>query len=900
MSEQATLADGPEIPSLDDALTTTYEALDATHDLVAPGFDLDQLPLEQNHDALAANNNVNAMPPDMLQITENCSSFDWSKLLLVEEPHDGTSPSANGILSLQNPENFATPLPDAGKDVQELRPLESNTTVAHYLENANTHVTKHPSLFGTDSNYEYSCASAEATGCDRFETLAPTTTESSSVVQDHDNGSRHATTNVIRKSEGSSIPLPNPANVGHEELLDREEVDDVEDGQGQAEYDPTDADVADLRLANATAPPSEASASQASEYPSIPLEQRWDFRRSARDKQAAFGTWLDQDASGNYDPYSKEPQRPAKKRKLNCTGVLHAEKALQAKFSSRSLHVHRNHGDRHCVVLKLRSQKGRDLLRKGTDNWPDDVTIKALDDNAYAADGSSDEDGGTYRLRRRHNAVASSEDEDLSGHPEGRGCKLCRRIGQRCSLLEPDGAYPCDICMEEDEECELLVPPVKKQSCEHCIKKGHACPYAYPGSDHSQPCELCSNQGFRCIAGPLRDRTRVRMDHEGKPAVPKERNRFKTRRYRSCTACRRDNKICSLLKSNQPPPCQTCKRAKLMCDFEPTSREPKKVATKFQRNVDPPPDKIPATVQPAPTPPSGVIALINTKLSHPVTFNSAPNPAKPCHWCSGISPHYPLFGHLINGKIAPARQVKVLMLDNKQGCKELKGGFIHQGKEPSRMCAYCTLQRVKVMFCRQHVFRAVPWLQEKQAEEIREEAGPKMRMRQPVKALQKLGKVVMATKAAGVGNCATAGINDPQALIRAELTKWCAVCPAIATHECCAGDKMECTLRLCAICHRLLNSESTGYHGDFVKFVGDIGRFGTALLHGSIDFARCIYRLYPNLGQKIEAKPEVRRWYPRGLRADYDFYKWEGFMMRQVRAQQLERYIRSCCSRGVQ
>ena len=56
--------------------------------------------------------------------------------------------------------------------------------------------------------------------------------------------------------------------------------------------------------------------------------------------------------------------------------------------------------------------------------------------------------------------------EELTlGHPEARGCKGCFELGQRCPLLDEGSRYPCDICVEDGCDCELVLQPAKKRGC---------------------------------------------------------------------------------------------------------------------------------------------------------------------------------------------------------------------------------------------------------------------------------------------------------------------------------------------------------------------------------------------------------------------------------------------------
>lgn len=598
------------------------------------------------------------------------------------------------------------------------------------------------------------------------------------------------------------------------------------------------------------------------------IERPWKLRDGARKHVKGVGAWVDQDTSGDYDPNSKEgPHLPSKVRTI---GVPRrgAANDIHPRKRTRTMEAMRRSGNRFCISLQIGTQKAAEFSQEHSDNWPDDAVVNNLEDADYAADESSS-DSGTYNLRHRCKASATfgpDEEEDLTGRPEGRGCRKCQVANLVCSMLEPGGGYPCDICLEEDDDCEPLVEPAKKQPCENCRRSHRSCSYAYPGSDHRCPCTHCADKGWKCIAGPIYDPTRARMDAEGNPVVPEDRGpRYNTGRYRSCAQCRRSDKQCPLLRTKDDPPCLHCKNEGKTCTFEALRKQP------LLSNPHPPNsnkstvnDAVPITTEDTTdattastkhqltrhTPAkSGTIKEITTALSHPITFNSPPgDPDKLCNWCTDPNPFYALYGHL-SGR----RTVRILEWSDKRACTELRNGFTQPPDKhlPSRMCALCTFTRVKILFCRRHQFRRIPDV-DPTAIDIQN------RQQRPRAALTRL---VGVAKAAEKLDC-----HNRSVLRRQELSKWCAVCPNPATHECCAGGSREqlgCGLRLCHVCCMLVSGPKT-YAGDFVRFVKEVGG-------------------------KVERSSDVAKFFPQGLRADYGFFAWEGFMMRQVRAAQLER-----------
>ena len=562
----------------------------------------------------------------------------------------------------------------------------------------------------------------------------------------------------------------------------------------------------------------------------------WNLRPRPKEHLGWFATWVDQDESGDYDPNATEPVRPPPKpRTIGLPRQTGGEDGPSKKRIS-TMEALRRSGNRFCITLKIGPEKAAEYHQKYQDNWPDDWLINNIDIEYVAEDSSSDP--GNYKLRHR-DTLDNDTDEDLTGRPEGRGCRNCRVTGTECSMRDPYGVYPCDSCMHsKDEDCEPLIEPLQKQPCETCRRHYRACSYAYPGSDHRQPCSFCTEKGWKCVAGPLPDPQRVRLNDDGDPAIPTPRGpRYTTGKYRSCTQCRSEEKQCPLLRTKDEPPCLCCKQANRPCTFEPTPPKPKPNAPATTvkhraplRHADPkdPPNVIP----------TGNIRDITTALSHPITFSCPPDDEKrPCSWCCNANPFYALYGH-VGGR----RTVRVIEWRDQRGCTELKNGYAQQdGKEPSRMCVHCLLPRIKMMFCQGHVFRRMQGVGE-------EAMAP--RDKQPRAALRRLMNV---GRAAAKQDIITRGN-----LCRKELLRWCAICPNIATDECCAGGTMGdlgCGLKLCRTCRGFVAAEK----GRFVRFVEELER-------------------------KIERTEDfAMRVYPMGLRADYDFFKFRSYMMRQVR-----------------
>ena len=117
------------------------------------------------------------------------------------------------------------------------------------------------------------------------------------------------------------------------------------------------------------------------------------------------------------------------------------------------------------------------------DNWPKSAwrppteeidweswwnAVPTIDDDA-SLNSSNGHRGRPKRVVHGQDSDGDTELRDLDeitlGHPEARGCKGCFKLGQRCPLLDEGSRHPCDICVQDSYDCELIMEPVKKRAC---------------------------------------------------------------------------------------------------------------------------------------------------------------------------------------------------------------------------------------------------------------------------------------------------------------------------------------------------------------------------------------------------------------------------------------------------
>ena len=472
------------------------------------------------------------------------------------------------------------------------------------------------------------------------------------------------------------------------------------------------------------------------------LNTGYEFRLGPRDPDLPQPSCrIDQDESGDFDPSGKriQPLVPLKRRREPAPPELdESGEPIPRKSRQVTWQFGRFNGLSLIVTLKLNSSRGLHLLAAGTDNWPADDEPESSSSTTHSHDSiftaqsggisntSLESHAEPYVFRPRDKACYDEyhqkdvdEDIDLSkvtlGHPAARGCVPCLKLRLPCPLLQEGATYPCRHCVEDSCECELVIQPPLKRSCEGCRRRRLNCSYLDPSSDHSQPCRTCSAIGVKCVAGPTNGRTRTgpSLDQVDPTKSLRKLSRISLgRRFVNCTQCRQAKKWCSL-RGGQEGPCNRCKTSGISCTFESLRSTLKKAIVEV--------DKVPLSL-PDPKgkradvfndPFAAVIAqpvmkTVTTRLAHPISFNFTPSnigDTPYCHWCTDI-----LHGLLGLGTVT----VTVMALttitghESSAGYTEMEGGHTSHGHLPSRMCPECTLDRFSIISCSSHSLSALP------------------------------------------------------------------------------------------------------------------------------------------------------------------------------------------------
>ena len=546
------------------------------------------------------------------------------------------------------------------------------------------------------------------------------------------------------------------------------------------------------------------------ELPDLPdatedsLRSKYNFRIGVRENNHVPSTYLDQDESGTFDPACRKP--------LECIPIIRkkrerrerADDGISKKIKSNTWQGGRQMGRQLLVVLKMTSEVGQAALRDfGTslDNCPEHSLDQDNSDDSQTDSPGSQAQPYDFRERRRRDLsditnAAGDDDlrlEDLTlGHPAQRGCKACFEWGFRCPLLDEGSRYPCAECTVDNTECELILEPAVKRTCEGCKSRRQQCSYREVESDHTGPCKQCANASRKCVAGPASGRTRTGPSLDQAASRPYRKQNAQPRKYR--LQPQKQNAIpqtlsvdCSdSLRDREWYPCTTdrecagrnnCWNKSTALTIASLDHQTIKIdkGKERERGICSDKQRKPTTAE------SKQRHVITTKLAHPIQFNYAYDDndgIAPCHWCEDA-----IYGILGLGEI----EVEVIDNGDDQGFVEIAGGHTETYGR-SRMCEFCTTDRLKTTVCKSHELQPIDGMDPENFDY----------------------NAVMEWMMPGMASVAPFG--------------WCSICPGPAFY-CCStkpeidmegqenlylGDQKGCGLILCESCALTLVSEHEG------------------------------------------------------------------------------------------
>lgn len=335
--------------------------------------------------------------------------------------------------------------------------------------------------------------------------------------------------------------------------------------------------------------------------------------------------------------------------------------------------------------------------------------------------------------------------DDLTvDHPQRRGCKACFETGDdECTLIEHKFEYPCESCRDGSVECELIIPPELKKSCQRCKQKRRSCSYISDGGKGVETCDQCADEGVKCCAGPLKlskkfDKTTSR-GIGARSSVVDDGDKEVERMWVACNQCRVLGRRCTLKGKQDFGPCSGCRKDHEQCKFVlppqrqlhlsaapnlslPRQSKQPKIDHYFSRKTgegpETPEEKNSRKSLGVSSPATNTRNLLEevavlgykqgrralkkgkqhisrkTEFCHPIQFNYIPSPEgnHPCDWC--LTPFFGFYG-LADHK--GPRTVEGYWLENGEGFKEVRGGFADpevdgQARERTRMCVGCTFE----------------------------------------------------------------------------------------------------------------------------------------------------------------------------------------------------------------
>ncbi|RMZ74238.1 c6 finger domain [Pyrenophora seminiperda CCB06] len=499
---------------------------------------------------------------------------------------------------------------------------------------------------------------------------------------------------------------------------------------------------------------------------------------------------VDQDESGNFDPAEEMKQRMLKLQQAKVAkSAQRSKKGMQPASKEKTMKL----------IVKLYFEKFGNVrnITNDEDNWPDDWSMMDSEDEREA------QEIRTWFRRNTPNREAQipikdpcDEVDDLTGYPAARGCKTCREEKLNCSLVT-GGFYPCQQCLDEDYECQLIIPPTQKGPCKQCVEDGnHVC--SFENDPNQAICDWCLEGEYMCHALPPEGyrSDRVLIDEiiygEDRP-------------HASCTVCRQEKKRCSLKEKTDKPPCKYCTKHNIGCTFYNIPKVDAKKTLKATKGKKPTGDGThhayftPEDLEDlhstdvqmksrSPTPEiemedelghKGMLTKINTSFSHPIQFDTV-RKTLDCNFCE-----LPIYGFV--GLFE--KQVHVIRWYDGLGYTEVGGGHA-ENNGPTTMCLACTIGRLQIISCANHTLQPIyPVGIHPSFEEV----------------LSDLLEVAEAPDE-----------------INQELQRWCSMCFTPAMFACCtrqvslnspedAEEQVDgCGLKLCNRCEKQLREDFGG------------------------------------------------------------------------------------------
>ncbi|KAI4944799.1 hypothetical protein J4E91_008486 [Alternaria rosae] len=399
--------------------------------------------------------------------------------------------------------------------------------------------------------------------------------------------------------------------------------------------------------------------------------------RQGIDRKKTY-TYVDQDASGNFDPAQETQNKALKLKQAKAAKAAHRFKKGKQRASKQTVMK--------CIVrLPFENFGNVRNVTNEEDNWP--------------ADWSD---------------IDSEAERELQEYRD-----FFRRKSPDRTMQHPIEDPLAEDCFDMAIECDPILSPTEKGRCKQCAEDGNErC--SFEDSPGQAICDHCADNEYICEALPP-------VGYRAERIIIDEVIYTEDRPHTQCTNCRLEKKRCSLKKKTDKPPCKRCKKNHIGCTFWDI---PKVVKEKKAKVLGPTEGDAPEVAVPdhnyftkedledlygedvpmfsrSPTPElemednaghKGKLTKINTCFAHPIQFGGQKNTSD-CNFCE-----IPNFG--FTGLFE--KEVHVIQWHNGMGYTEVGGGHAENSNGGTTMCQDCTMRRVQIVACEgheiQHIF----------------------------------------------------------------------------------------------------------------------------------------------------------------------------------------------------
>ena len=515
------------------------------------------------------------------------------------------------------------------------------------------------------------------------------------------------------------------------------------------------------------------------ENPESLIEPEFYYYLRRRD-EAKFSTmgqaWIDNDTTETYDPIEDSL---CYKRKLR------SERRYDSSSKSRKRHQNLSPGSFESRIEEAEQQKRETEEQYRLEK--EFLLSSPFDYNLRTRKKPSETSVKTAKMN--HESDSGGPYLPDTSHAHG-ACLACQELEIECSLVEDPFYYPCQDCRQDKLECKLDPPALWKRACEGCKKHREPCSYSSGDYDHGQPCRWCIQHGFDCIAGPAKRQPpcAAGQSQQSNPSMVVELPQQSEEQVTEDISD--SNSSYSSLANLAHEPSEETR----LSDFKEHSQGPLERDAESEVTLQ---SKISVITGYTSTPitspsrsseaafssPGGRTFQSPNGLPHSLTvWHEIPTDgSEPCNWCYnfayGIVGYDPLRSELTGVYHDPYTGQRYTYTN---------------GREPSRMCINCTIDRVAILNCAHCKIERMP--------------GLPLNNLEVCAAFEELAEASVGLKAGSMHG------GEP---FPSPGYSWCSICREPASYECAGlpamtGNELSfdafiptvrrCCLRLCDYC----------------------------------------------------------------------------------------------------